>query len=72
MLMIPDIDRLTLRLVAYRHRHAIQTGGLLPRSRHLDLTNGWPVYLGRMSVSCNFIDLVETWAGSSRVKKMVV
>ena len=27
MLMIPDIDRLTLRLVAYRHRHAIQTGG---------------------------------------------
>lgn len=53
MLMIPDIDRLTLRLVAYRHRHAIQTGGLLPRSRHPDLTNGWPVYLGRMSVSYN-------------------
>ena len=59
MLMIPDIDRLTLRLVAYRHRHAIQTGGLLPRSRHLDLTNGWPVYLGRTSAVGPSIQAVD-------------
>ena len=44
--MIPDIDYFTLRLVAYCHRHNIETGG-----HYLDPTNGWPVCLSRMSAA---------------------
>ena len=52
--MAPDIDHLILDLIAYRHRHNIQTAGY-----YLDPTKEWPVRLGDPfnQLTCYVIDL---------------